>query len=338
MAIRSANAPLSLVSIRGIFVAIVLRMAPQIMEATLDDGSEFRCSDSFLRRWLHETMNWSERAATRDGQKTPDNWEEQCRNAFLRVAYNIKEHDIPSELFVNTDQTQFMYAPGSKLTWTKTGSKQVSIVGLDDKRAVTLVVSIANNGDLLPFQVVYKGVLDTSKPSPQTPKHKECMDAGMKFEVSGNDKYWSTEDTMKRLVETIVSPYFDRQRQKLGLPPEQKAIWFIDCWSVHRSRKFRKYMRKRHPNIILLYVPGGCTGLFQPCDVAFQRLLKHCLKKSFHRDMVEEILGQIDEGKTKIQLQRGIARVRDMSVRWLWEADQHLNKPEIVKKVRASLS
>ena len=43
----------------------------------------------------------------------------------------MKEEDIPATLYVNTDQTQIMYAQGSNLTWTKQRVKQASIEDTD---------------------------------------------------------------------------------------------------------------------------------------------------------------------------------------------------------------
>jgi hypothetical protein len=76
---------------------------------------------------------------------------------------------------------------------------------------------------------------------------------------------------MKSLVNDIIAPYFSEQKKKLGLPETQKSIWQIDVWSVHGSQEFRDWMKKTHPNIILHYVPAGCTGVFQPCDVGIQQ-------------------------------------------------------------------
>jgi hypothetical protein len=53
----------------------------------------------------------------------------------------MKEEDILAALYVNTNQTQAVYAQGSNLTWTKTGSVQVSVIGEDEKWAFTAVVS-----------------------------------------------------------------------------------------------------------------------------------------------------------------------------------------------------
>jgi hypothetical protein len=156
--LRDAAAPITLVTVRGVVVATILKMAPEIFEKQSKDGSTFRCSNSFLRHWLHGTMLWSEQRATRAAHKLPEDWESLCLRALLCIAYGIKEEDIPAELFINSDQTQVIYAQGSKLTWTKTGSRQVTVIGEDEKRVFTVVVSVSNSGELLPFQAIYQGV------------------------------------------------------------------------------------------------------------------------------------------------------------------------------------
>lgn len=163
-ALRDGAAPVSLVTVRGIFVATILNLAPEIFDITYKDGSKFRCSETFLRKWLRDTLAWSIRRPTRAGHKLPDNADALCEKALFRIAYSIKEEEIPAELFVNTDQTQMVYAPGSGMTWTKSGTKQVAVVGDEEKRAVTIVVSIANGGKLLPFQVIFKGATNRSCP------------------------------------------------------------------------------------------------------------------------------------------------------------------------------
>jgi hypothetical protein len=42
------------------------------------------------------------------------------------------------------------------------------------------------------------------------------------------------------------------------------------------------------------------TGVFQTCDVRIQRIFKHSLKRSYHEDVVGEILQQIENGDEKI--------------------------------------
>jgi hypothetical protein len=155
--IRSTGAGVSLVAARGVMLATILTMAPEILEEKFRDGSTFRASDTFMRRWLHKTMQWSQRKATQAAQKKPLDWEDQCEKSTFRKAYLIKEYDIDAKLFVNSDRTQVVYAPGDKMTWAETGSKQVALIGGEEKRAFTVLVSVASDGTVLPMQAIYSG-------------------------------------------------------------------------------------------------------------------------------------------------------------------------------------
>jgi hypothetical protein len=314
-------------------IAMISDLAPDIFQQKAKDGSQFQCSEAFVRRWLHDTLDWSERRATRAAQKTPNHWEDLCEHSFLRLAYTIKEEDIPSALYVNSDQTQVVYAQGSQLTWAKTGAKQVSTVGNDEKRAFTVMVSVANDGTMLPLQAIYQGSSKGSCPSQSAPNYENCINAGFRFEYSNTKTYWSTHATMHSIVDEIIAPYFERKKQELGLPQTQKSVWQIDVWSVHRSEDFRSWIKTHHPTIGLHYVPGGCTGLFQPCDVGIQRVFKHSLKRSYHSDVVLEMSDQLAREETHIVVDKRIGVLRDRSVTWLWDAFNTINKAEIVKKV-----
>jgi hypothetical protein len=144
------------------------------------------------------------------------------------------------------------------------------VIGEDENRAFTVVVSVSNSGELLPFQAIYQGQTAKTCPSRSAPNYDEAKGAGFRFKFSKSKTYWSTHETMHSLVDNIITPYFAKQKAKLGLPESQKAIWQIDVWSVHRSVEFRTWMKTNHPNIILDFVPGGCTGLWQACDVGIQ--------------------------------------------------------------------
>jgi hypothetical protein len=220
----------------------------------------------------------------------------------MRLVHDIKEHDIPTEIHINMDQAQGVYAQGCNFTWAQTGSKQVSVVGAEEKRVMTIVVSVSSSGMLLPFQAVYEGKSSVSCPKKSANRHAEATAAGFRFKYSGNQTYWSTQKTMRSLIDDIIAPYFSEQKQKLGLPKTQKSIWQIHTWSVHWSQEFRDWMKKAYPNIILHYVPAGCTGVVQPCDVSIQCIMKHSLKRSCHHYVVNEILAQIEDDKPLTKL------------------------------------
>jgi hypothetical protein len=138
---------------------------------------------------------------------------------------------------------------------------------------------------------------------------------------------------MKTFVIHILNPYFSATRIELGLSPDHKALWQIDVWSVHRSKEFRAWMKKNYENIIVDFVPGGCTGVAQPCDVGIQRPFKQSLKRSYHEAVVNEVLECMAKNKP-VAIDKGIKKIRDRAPTWLWNAYKTINNPELVKKVR----
>lgn len=310
----------------------IIEMEPSILDATFPDGSTFCASDTYVRVWLADAMRWSRRKGTRAAHKLPANWEELVERSFIRKVHLIKEYDILSCLYVNSDQTQVVYAPGDKMTWAERGAKQIELQGHDEKRAFTVLVSLANDGTLLPFQAIYQGYTPCSCPSAAAPHYDDAVNAGIRFEHSNSKNYWSNQKTMQEFVNSILAPYFEEAKRKVGRPPEQKCIWQIDVWSVHRSLEFRQWMAKNHPTIILDYVPGGCTGVAQPADVGFQRAFKLSIKRSYHEDLVTEILDQRKKGE-EISFDTRLPVLRNRSVRWLWNAFKVLGKDTFIRKV-----
>lgn len=142
---------------------------------------------------------------------------------------------------------------------------------------------------------------------------------------------------MQSLVNDIIAPYFMKKKAGLGLPLTQRSLWQIDVWLVHHSQEFQTWMKKTHPTIILDYVPGGCTGQFQPCDIEIQCVFKHSLKRSYHADVVQEISDQFSKGMEHIIVDKRLAVLCNRSVTWLWDAFKTVNRPELVKKASRHL-
>jgi hypothetical protein len=84
-----------------------------------------------------------------------DNVDEVLNDEFLQITYTINNNDVPSSLVVNSNQGQLMYVQGSSVTYAPTGSKQVPTLGAEDKQAITMFLSVTNNGVMLPIQRVF---------------------------------------------------------------------------------------------------------------------------------------------------------------------------------------
>ena len=147
--------------------------------------------------------------------------------------------------------------------------------------------------------------------------------------------YWSTQETMHSFVNQILVPYYSKTKVQLGLPPEQRSMWQIDCWLVHCSKEFMTWMGKNHENIVVNFVPARLTGLFQPADVGIQCILKQSMQRSAHADVVNEVLKKLANGQATeaISIDSKLGVLCDRTVHWLWNAYHDLNKPSTVKKV-----
>jgi len=291
----------------------------------------FHCRESFVRKFLRDEMNWSLQHSTRPGKKVPDGVTYILTNAFFYLAYTISENSVTIELMVNTDQTLVTYAAGASETYAPKGSKQVEIVGKDEKRGFTLVFGVSMDGHVLPFQAIYTGSTPRSLPSPGAPEYHRATEE-LKFRIeSGGDNHWSTISTMQSYVQHILVPYFEGHRQDQN----QICIWQIDCWSVHRSAEFRQWMYNTYPWIRIHYVPANCTGLFQPCDVGIQRVLKLAIRRSALQDIINDTMEQLERGvePNMVTFEKRLPVVRDRSVRWFVNGYEAINNPELVKKV-----
>ena len=168
---------------------------------------------------------------------------------------------------------------GAKRTWEKKGSKDIRVVGMEDKRQVMCCVSSASDGTLLPFQVIFTG--KTDRCLPKFENKRDCLNHGFHFNMTEN--HWSNLKTCKEFVKCILIPYFEDIVGKMSLPKSQKMIWLIDCWCVHKSEAFLSWMKKEYPWICVLFILANCTSKLQPVDVILQRPLKcgfiNCFKQ-----------------------------------------------------------
>jgi len=73
---------LTILSIRGIIVAIIQEKTLEVFDEVWKDGTHFKCSEAYVHKFLHK-MGWSECRATKAAQKLPTNHEELLKEAHL---------------------------------------------------------------------------------------------------------------------------------------------------------------------------------------------------------------------------------------------------------------
>ncbi|XP_035221407.1 LIM/homeobox protein Lhx4-like [Stegodyphus dumicola] len=136
------------------------------------------------------------------------------------------------------------------------GSKQVSVIVMEDKREMTVLLACSLAGNLLLPQLLFAG-----KTTNCHPKFKFRAD----WDVWHTDSPWSNTDTMIRYIENILVPYYDKQREILGLVPEQPGVAFFEVFKAHQNPLFLTELEKK--NIIPVFVPASCTRELQPLDL-----------------------------------------------------------------------
>lgn len=127
------------------------------------------------------------------------------------------------------------------------------------------------------LQVIYQGKTAQSLP----PLEKR---SGVKFKGwhwTQSENHWSNLDAMKALVINIIEPYRLRKCEELGLPTTSFLLWLIDCWSVHISKEFRKWLKDRYKYLLVIYVSPNCTPKGQPQDAGTQKPFKTGVHRSF---------------------------------------------------------
>lgn len=226
------------------------------------------------------------------------------------------------QLVINYDQTGVYIRPNHSQTFEVRGSKQVSVTGNDEKRAYTLGVASAANGTLLPLEQIWSGLTKKSLPKAASADgFAEAKDRGFHFAFAASKKktsHFSTLKTMKEWLAFIVKPYIDSVIEAdPALDSDQKCIIYIDVYPVHTGEPFRSHVFEEYPNIILIFVPNNCTGIFQPQDVGIQRVAKHHLRQSMLEYLVRCHQAQIISGITpeNVTFSSSFPVLRDASVR-----------------------
>ncbi|GAQ88167.1 hypothetical protein KFL_004060010 [Klebsormidium nitens] len=294
---RDAGQPVDSSIIQSVIRGTIEALAPELLQRRLKGGQLFEVSRSFSRKFANRWLGWTWRRATTAASKLPDDWEQQGDDMAFRIAAICYKDNIPPELVVNSDQTGVHLRPSSDLTYEQKNVKEVKILGKEDKRQITCVVSSSAGGEVLPLQCVFEG-----KTSAVEPQGVEATIAKAKgFDLTHSANHWSNQETSMWFVERVLVPWHAKKCAELGRNAlVQKMIWLVDCWKVHKSAEFLGNMAERFPLVKVLFVPANCTGKLQPADVVLQRPFKHRFRQQFNSWQAAEVAAQIEGGMGEI--------------------------------------
>jgi hypothetical protein len=188
------------------------------------------------------------------------------------------------------------------------GSKQVPVVGKEDKREITVLLTISASGVLLPPQVIYQG---------KTPGCHAKITFPSDWNVTHSDSHWSTEFTMLEFLDSVIIPYVTSTRVKLELPEDQVALAIFDVFAAHRCSSVLKKLSDNHINQIL--VPACCTSELQPLHLIVTSEFKALMKASFCGWYAGEVTDALDKNQSlsEIQVDLRASVVKPLHANWL---------------------
>ncbi|KAJ6460178.1 hypothetical protein C8R45DRAFT_1109067 [Mycena sanguinolenta] len=307
--LRVAGAIVNVSIVRRVLITEINQQQPHLL-------SKFKVSEYFVRMFLSSVMDWTPRKGTRAACHILEDAPELLKRTFFRLCYAILTGGIPPELIVNADQAGNYLLPASGHTFHDRGAKQVDLVAKDEKRTYTMMLASTPAGNFLPIQAVWAGKTGGSLSMKNAEKMQEAVDRGFVFSSAK--------------IEGVLSPWREKIIARDNLDPEQLMVAYLDIYPVHTSADFRSLIFDKFPFIILIFVPNGCTGLFQPADVGLQRVAKHILKQDSLDYLVDIFQTQRKKGVAPkdIKFPSSLPVLRDATVRGLVKMYDFFQTPE----------
>ena len=288
---------------------------------------EYGGSIELTRKWGESflcRMGYTKRKGTKTARKIPQDFP-QLKSDFLgRISDVVTKYRIPPQLIINWDQTGCKLVPVSAWTMAECGSKQVEIVGLDDKREITVVLACAMSGDMLPPQVLYAGKTENCHAKFNFPQS---------WDIHHSENHWSNSETMLRYVDEIIIPYVQEKRDSLPLScANQVALCIFDVFRAHRNEAMLKKLHDAR--IRTVFVPASCTGELQPLDLHVNSVFKTQLRSCFTEWYSEQVTTAMRAGKsTADPIDLKISTLKPIHAKWLLKSHCHLEaNPAIIRK------
>ena len=113
--------------------------------------------------------------------------------------------------------------------------------------------------------------------------------------MSANSKHFSNTQESLKLLDEIIIPYVEKEREALNLDKNQPALLIIDVFSGQVTKPVIDKMTEN--NIKLVKVPANMIRLFQPLDLTINGAAKAYMKKHFTEWYSRCIIQELDSGK-----------------------------------------
>ena len=180
---------------------------------------EFGGSLDLTYCWARDVLKqlkWSKHKGTTSKVDLSPQFLAEEKFIFQRtISAAILEHDIPTPLVVDLDETLLSYVFPVKYTFSFKGAKNVPIKGVDDKRQITVTFAVSLTGTILPIQLIYKRKTKRSLSKFKFPST---------FSPSYKENHWSNTEKSIEFFEQIIFPYSRWLKEKMDTLKNSKLL------------------------------------------------------------------------------------------------------------------
>ncbi|KAJ8304618.1 LOW QUALITY PROTEIN: hypothetical protein KUTeg_018201, partial [Tegillarca granosa] len=172
-------------------------------------------------------------------------------------------------------------------TLEQEGSKQVQIIGFEDKRQITVLLGVTMSGNFIPPQIIYAGETDMCHPKSKFPDL---------WNVTHTAYHWSNSESMLQYLYKVLIPYIESIREDLPLDKaDQPALCIFDVFRAHQVEEFKE----NYTNItsVCVMFPQTVPVNYSPSISRAMMNLKHMLKNAFIHWYAEQIQAGLKSGK-----------------------------------------
>ena len=267
---RSRGGPVnSLITVS--IAKVLITRNPQLNLGHLDLDSSSWAKSLFKRMGFTRRMKTTGKVEITEGAK------QEAEPMFLHnIVTLIEERNIPESLVMNLDQTPLKYVLVLHNTMVNKGVKSISIAGSGDKRGITGTFVITLDRKFLPIQLIYGGKTKQSLPRYKFPES---------FSLSVNPKHFSNTEESTKIINEIVVPYVEKEREKLG-DKSQPALLILDVFRGQMTSEVTTLLQEN--NIFFVTVPNNMAHLFQPLDLTVNGFCKSYLKRKFTQSFAQQ--------------------------------------------------
>jgi hypothetical protein len=163
----------------------------------------------------------------------------------------------------NMDQTPLHFSYHSSHTLEKRGTRTINVrKSSNGTKRATAALTVTAAGDFLTPMIVFKGKPDGTIAARELP----TLDPTSIYACQ--EAAWMDERCMIMWVDEIFSPYLAANPPPEGVQP----VLLLDSYRCHMMASV--VSRIEALGVLVIHIPGGCTGLTQPLDVGINRSFK----------------------------------------------------------------